>query len=138
MIRKIEHLGIAVKDIEASNRLFEQLLGSSPYKQEIVEREGVLTSFFQLGESKIELLQATNQESPIARFLDKNKEGIHHIALDVDDIYAEMQRLKELGFVLLSEEPKLGADGKIIVFLHPKSTNGVLIELCQDTESGVY
>lgn len=132
MIRKIEHLGIAVKDIEASNRLFEQLLGTLPYKQEVVEREGVLTSFFQLGESKIELLHATNQESPIARFLDKNKEGIHHIALDVDDIYAEMQRLKELGFVLLSEEPKPGADGKVIVFLHPKSTNGVLVELCQD------
>jgi methylmalonyl-CoA/ethylmalonyl-CoA epimerase len=138
MIRKIEHLGIAVKDISASNQLFQQLLGSAPYKQEVVEREGVLTSFFQLGESKIELLQATNQDSPIARFLDKNKEGIHHIALDVDDIYAEMQRLKELGFVLLSEEPKTGADGKIIVFLHPKSTNGVLVELCQDKESGIY
>jgi methylmalonyl-CoA/ethylmalonyl-CoA epimerase len=138
MIRKIEHLGIAVKDITASNQLFQQLFGSAPYKQEVVEREGVLTSFFQLGESKIELLQATNQDSPIARFLDKNKEGIHHIALDVDDIYAEMKRLKELGFVLLSEEPKTGADGKIIVFLHPKSTNGVLVELCQDKESGIY
>ena len=132
MIRKIEHLGIAVKSIEASNRLFEQLLGSSPYKQEIVEREGVLTSFFHLGESKIELLQATNDESPIARYLEKNKEGIHHIALDVDDIRSEMRRLQDLGFVLLSDEPKPGADGKLIVFLHPKSTNGVLVELCQD------
>lgn len=132
MIRKIEHLGIAVKDIEASNRLFEQLLGTSPYKQEIVEREGVLTSFFNLGESKIELLQATNEESPIAKYLEKNKEGIHHIALDVDDILLEMKRLQDLGFVLLSDAPKPGADGKLIVFLHPKSTNGVLIELCQD------
>ncbi|MEY3598629.1 MAG: hypothetical protein RL521_1051 [Bacteroidota bacterium] len=132
MIRKIEHLGIAVKDIEASNRLFEQLFGSSPYKQEVVEREGVLTSFFHLGESKIELLQATNEESPIAKYLDKNKEGIHHIALDVDDILEEMKRLQDLGFVLLSDTPKPGADGKLIVFLHPKSTNGVLVELCQD------
>ncbi|MEN9948235.1 MAG: hypothetical protein RL106_1058 [Bacteroidota bacterium] len=138
MIKKIEHLGIAVQDIDQSNLLFEQLLGSAPYKSETVEREGVITSFFQLGESKIELLQATRSDSPIARFLEKNKEGIHHIAFEVDDIHAEMRRLKELGFVLLSEEPKLGADGKIIVFLHPKSTNGVLIELCQDTESGVY
>jgi methylmalonyl-CoA/ethylmalonyl-CoA epimerase len=138
MIKKIEHLGIAVKDIDQSNLLFEQLLGSVPYKSETVEREGVITSFFQLGESKIELLQATHSDSPIARFLEKNKEGIHHIAFEVDDIHAEMRRLKELGFVLLSDEPKLGADGKIIVFLHPKSTNGVLIELCQDTESGIY
>ncbi len=135
MIKKIEHLGIAVKDIDASNELFRQLLGTTSYKQELVEREGVLTSFFQVGESKIELLQATHSDSPIAKFLDKNKEGIHHIAFDVDDIYAEIQRLKELGFVLLSEEPKSGADGKIIVFLHPKSTNGVLVELCQDKES---
>lgn len=138
MIKKIEHLGIAVKDINQSNLLFEQLLGSAPYKSETVEREGVITSFFQLGESKIELLQATRSDSPIARFLEKNKEGIHHIAFEVDDIHAEMRRLKELGFVLLSDEPKLGADGKIIVFLHPKSTNGVLIELCQDIESGIY
>ncbi len=132
MIKKIEHLGIAVKDIDQSNLLFKQLLGSAPYKTETVEREGVITSFFQLGESKIELLQATHSDSPIARFLEKNKEGIHHIAFDVDDINAEIQRLKGLGFVLLSEEPKSGADGKLIVFLHPKSTNGVLVELCQD------
>ncbi len=138
MIKKIEHLGIAVKDINQSNLLFEQLLGSAPYKSETVEREGVITSFFQLGESKIELLQATRSDSPIARFLEKNKEGIHHIAFEVDDINVEIQRLKGLGFVLLSEEPKSGADGKLIVFLHPKSTNGVLIELCQDRESSRY
>jgi methylmalonyl-CoA/ethylmalonyl-CoA epimerase len=138
MIKKIEHLGIAVKDIDQSNLLFKQLLGSAPYKSETVEREGVITSFFQLGESKIELLQATHSDSPIARFLEKNKEGIHHIAFDVDDINVEIQRLKGLGFVLLSEEPKSGADGKLIVFLHPKSTNGVLIELCQDRESSRY
>jgi methylmalonyl-CoA/ethylmalonyl-CoA epimerase len=135
MIRKIEHLGIAVQDIQASNALFEKLLNTAPYKMEVVEREGVMTSFFQLGESKVELLQATNPDSPIAKYLEKNKQGIHHIALDVDDIYAEMARLEKEGFVLLSNEPKPGADGKIIVFLHPKSTNGVLIELCQDTKS---
>ena len=132
MIRKIEHLGIAVKDMESANQLFEQLLGSAPYKSETVEREGVITSFFQVGESKIELLKASRPDSPIAKFLEKNKEGIHHIAFDVDDIVEEMNRLKSLGFVLLSEEPKPGADGKQIVFLHPKSTQGVLIELCQD------
>jgi methylmalonyl-CoA/ethylmalonyl-CoA epimerase len=132
MIRKIEHLGIAVKDITSSNELFRKLLGAAPYKSEIVEREGVMTSFFQLGESKIELLQATHSDSPIAKYIDKFKEGIHHIALDVDDIHFEIDRLKSEGFALLSDEPKPGADGKIIVFLHPKSTNGVLIELCQD------
>jgi methylmalonyl-CoA/ethylmalonyl-CoA epimerase len=135
MIRKIEHLGIAVQDIQASNALFEKLLNTAPYKMEVVEREGVMTSFFRVGESKVELLQATHPDSPIAKYLEKNKQGIHHIALDVDDIYAEMTRLEKEGFVLLSNEPKPGADGKIIVFLHPKSTNGVLIELCQDTKS---
>jgi len=135
MIRKIEHLGIAVQDIQASNALFEKLLNTAPYKMEVVEREGVMTSFFRVGESKVELLQATHPDSPIAKYLEKNKQGIHHIALDVDDIYAEMARLEKEGFVLLSNEPKPGADGKIIVFLHPKSTNGVLIELCQDTKS---
>lgn len=134
MIRKIEHLGIAVHDIKASNSLFEKLLNVSPYKMEMVEREGVMTSFFQVGESKIELLQATHQDSPIAKYLEKNKQGIHHIAFDVDDIYAEMSRLEREGFVLLSAEPKPGADGKMIVFLHPKSTDGVLIELCQDAK----
>jgi methylmalonyl-CoA/ethylmalonyl-CoA epimerase len=135
MIKKIEHLGIAVQDIQASNELFAKLLNTAPYKMEVVEREGVMTSFFQLGESKIELLQAMNPESPIAKYLEKNKQGIHHIAFDVDDIYAEMERLEKEGFVLLSNEPKAGADGKIIVFLHPKSTNGVLVELCQDAKN---
>lgn len=135
MIRKIEHLGIAVHDINASNSLFEKLLNVSPFKMEMVEREGVMTSFFQVGESKIELLQATHQDSPIAKYLEKNKQGIHHIAFDVDDIYAEMSRLEREGFVLLSAEPKPGADGKMIVFLHPKSTDGVLIELCQDAKT---
>jgi len=134
MIKKIEHLGIAVQDIEASNSLFEKLLNSAPYKMEVVGREGVMTSFFQIGESKIELLQAIHADSPIAKYLEKNKQGIHHIAFDVDDIYAEMSRLEKEGFVLLSAEPKPGADGKMIVFLHPKSTDGVLIELCQDAK----
>lgn len=133
MIKKIEHLGIAVQNIEESNELFAKLLNVAPYKMEVVEREGVITSFFQVGESKVELLQATNDESPIAKYLAKNKQGIHHIAFDVDDIYLEMKRLVSEGFVLLSQDPKPGADGKLIVFLHPKSTNGVLIELCQDT-----
>ncbi len=132
MIKKIEHLGIAVKDLESSNQLFEKLLGVAPYKSEAVEREGVITSFFQVGESKIELLAASRSDSPIGKFLEKNKEGIHHIAFDVDDIWEEINRLKTLDFVLLSDEPKPGADGKQIVFLHPKSSNGVLIELCQD------
>jgi len=135
MIRKIEHLGIAVQDIQASNELFSKLLNVEPFKMEVVEREGVMTSFFQLGESKVELLQAINADSPIAKYLDKNKQGIHHIALDVDDIQAEMNRLVAEGFILLSDAPKPGADGKMIVFLHPKSTNGVLIELCQDQKS---
>ncbi len=134
MIKKIEHLGIAVKNIEESNALFAQLLGTAHYKSETVEREGVITSFFQVGESKIELLQATHSDSPIAKYLEKFKEGIHHIALDVDNIEFEIARLKAEGFVLLSDEPKPGADGKKIVFLHPKSTNGVLVELCQDRE----
>ncbi len=132
MLLKIEHIGIAVKDIEASNKVFEDLLGVAPYKREEVASEGVLTSFFQIGQSKIELLQAVNEDSPIARFLEKNKEGIHHLAFDVKDIHAEITRLKELGFRMINDLPKDGADGKIIAFLHPKDTNGVLIELCQD------
>jgi methylmalonyl-CoA/ethylmalonyl-CoA epimerase len=129
---KIEHLGIAVKSLEQSNNLFEKLLGTSPYKQEKVESEGVSTSFFMIGESKIELLEATNADSPIARFIEKKGEGIHHIAFEVKDIYLEMERLKNEGFILLSEQPKKGADNKLICFLHPKGTNGVLIELCQE------
>lgn len=132
MLRKIEHIGIAVKNLEASNQIFEDILGVAPYKQESVESEHVLTSFFQVGESKIELLQATSPESAIAKYLDKNKEGIHHIAFDVKDIYAEIERLKGKGYMMIHEAPKEGADGKIIAFMHPKSSNGVLIELCQD------
>ena len=132
MVNKIEHIGIAVNNIEDSNVLFEKLLGVPSYKSEEVESEGVLTSFFKTGTNKIELLMATNTESPIAKFLEKKGEGIHHIAFDVDDIEAEIQRLKNEGFVLVNEVPKKGADNKLVVFLHPKNTNGVLVELCQE------
>lgn len=131
MVNKIEHIGIAVKNMNDANVLFEKLLGVSSYKQEEVESEGVLTSFFQTGTNKIELLMATNPESPIAKFLEKKGEGIHHIAFDVEDIHAEIARLKNEGFVLINEVPKKGADNKLVVFLHPKNTNGVLVELCQ-------
>ncbi len=131
-MRKIEHLGIAVKDIKASNQIFEDLLGVPPYKEEAVESEHVLTSFFQIGESKIELLQATSESSAIHRFIEKKGEGIHHIAFDVEDIYSEIDRLKEKGYQMIHKEPKLGADNKLIAFLHPKSSNKVLVELCQD------
>lgn len=129
---KIEHLGIAVKNIAESNLLFEKLLGKPHYKMEEVASEGVLTSFFQVGDNKIELLEATNSDSPIAKFIEKKGEGIHHIAFDVADIKAEMQRLQNEGFVLLNAEPKRGADNKLVCFLHPKGTNGVLVELCQE------
>jgi methylmalonyl-CoA/ethylmalonyl-CoA epimerase len=132
MMRKIEHIGIAVKDLAASNQIFEDILGVAPYKQEEVQSEHVLTSFFQVGESKIELLQATSPDSAIAKYLEKNKEGIHHIAFDVEDILAEIDRLKAKGYTLIHESPKEGADNKIIAFMHPKSSNGVLVELCQD------
>lgn len=132
MVNKIEHIGIAVKNIKDANVLFEKLLGVSSYKEEEVESEGVLTSFFQTGTNKIELLMATNPESPIAKFLEKKGEGIHHIAFDVEDIYSEIERLKTEGFVLINEVPKKGADNKLVVFLHPKNTNGVLVELCQE------
>ena len=129
---KIEHLGIAVKNLEHSNELFSKLFGKKPYKQERVESEGVSTSFFRIGDNKIELLEATNPESSIAKFIDKKGEGIHHIAFEVDDVVSEMKRLQNEGFTLLSTEPKRGADNKLICFLHPKGTNGVLIELCQE------
>ena len=132
MMNKIEHIGIAVKDIGVSNLLFEKLLGVPAYKSEAVESEGVITSFFQTGPNKIELLAATNPDSPIAKFLEKKGEGIHHIAFDVVDIVAEVERLKSEGFVVLNEIPKRGADNKLVVFVHPKSTNGVLVELCQE------
>lgn len=129
---KIEHLGIAVKNLEASISLFEQLLNTPCYKTEVVATEGVSTAFFQTGESKIELLEATTETSPIAKFIDKKGEGIHHIAFEVENIEAEMKRLAALGFDLLNEVPKNGADNKLVCFLHPKTTNGVLIELCQE------
>lgn len=131
-MRKIEHIGIAVKSIEKSNEIFEKLFGSPAYKEESVESEGVRTSFFKVGPNKIELLEATNEDSPIAKFIEKKGEGIHHIAFDVEDINSEVERLKKEGFVVLNETPKKGADNKWVVFLHPKSTNGVLIELCQE------
>jgi len=129
---KIEHIGIAVKSLEDSNKLFESLLGSPHYKIEEVPTEGVKTSFFMVGNNKIELLEATKPDSPIAKFLEKRGEGTHHIAFAVNDIRAEMSRLEQEGFTLLNKEPKLGADNKLVCFLHPKTTNGVLIELCQD------
>lgn len=131
-MRKIEHLGIAVKDIHAANKLYTTLLNTEPYKQELVESEGVITSFFMCGDSKIELLQATGSESPIAKFIEKRGEGIHHIAFDVDDIEKEIRRLQKEGFQLIHQTPKDGADNKLIAFLHPKSSNGVLVELCQE------
>lgn len=131
-VKKIEHLGIAVSNLEEANAVFKKLLGRAHYKVESVEREGVSTSFFEIGESKIELLEATNENSAIYKFIGKRGQGIHHVALAVDDIRMEMSRLKTEGFILLSEEPMKGADNKLICFLHPKSTCGVLVELCQD------
>lgn len=135
-MRKIEHLGIAVSDLENSKILFKRLLGTESYKEETVEGEGVNVSFFKIGETKIELLEARRPDSPIAKFIEKRSEGIHHIALDVEDIYEEVGRLKEAGFEILNEEPKEGADNKLVVFLHPRSTNGVLVELCQEKTKG--
>lgn len=131
-MKKIEHIGIAVKDLEASNALFAKLFGAPHYKNEEVESEGVKTSFFMNGPNKIELLEATNLDSPIAKFIEKKGEGIHHVAFDVEDIISEIERLKAEGFTVLNETPKKGADNKLVAFLHPKTTNGVLIELCQE------
>lgn len=133
-MRKIEHIGIAVKNLEVSNRLFEKLFGVPSYKQEEVVSEGVKTSFFMNGPNKIELLEASSPESPIAKFLENKGEGIHHIAFDVEDIVSEIARLKHEGFIVLNEIPKKGADNKLVAFLHPKGTNGVLIELCQEIQ----
>jgi methylmalonyl-CoA/ethylmalonyl-CoA epimerase len=133
-MKKIEHIGIAVKDIESSNELFAALFGKKHYKTEAVESEGVITSFFKAGPNKIELLQATNEESPIAKFIEKKGEGIHHIAFAVSDIEKEIARLKTEGFKMIHDQPKKGADNKLIAFLHPKATNGVLIELCQEID----
>ena len=130
-MQHIEHIGIAVKNLEFSNDLFTKLLGTAPYKQEGVESEGVMTSFFQTGQTKIELLEATNPDSLIAKFIEKKGEGIHHIAFEVADILTEMERLKNEGFILLNDVPKKGADNKLVCFLHPKGTNSVLVELCE-------
>ncbi len=129
---KIEHLGIAVTKLDTSIPLYEALLNTTCYKTETVESEGVNTAFFRTGESKIELLEAVKEDSAIAKFIAKKGEGIHHIAFEVDDIEAEMKRLSNLGFILLNDKPKKGADNKLICFLHPKSTNGVLVELCME------
>ena len=131
-LNKIEHLGIAVRSLEEGNALYTKLLGVPPYKEDVVESEGVRTSFFKAGPNKIELLEATNPNSPIAKFVEKRGEGLHHIAYAVDDIRAEMLRLSAAGFQLLNEEPKAGADNKWVCFLHPRTTGGTLIELCQD------
>tara|TARA_B100000900_G_scaffold224167_1_gene190169 strand:+ start:1188 stop:1589 length:402 start_codon:yes stop_codon:yes gene_type:complete len=132
VINKIEHIGIAVKDLKKSEELFQKLLGQTPYKNEEVMSEGVITSFFKVGEQKIELLKANLENSPIHKHIEKRNEGFHHIALHVDSIQNEVKRLEGLGFEFISTTPKKGADNKMIVFLHPKSTNGVLVELCED------
>tara|TARA_B100000768_G_C11029690_1_gene269554 strand:+ start:170 stop:574 length:405 start_codon:yes stop_codon:yes gene_type:complete len=134
-MKKIEHIGIAVRSLEKSNELFASLFGKPHYKVEEVKSENVKTSFFKSGPNKIELLEATNPESPIAKFIDKKGEGIHHIAFAVSDIKSEIKRLQKEGFTVLNKVPKKGADNKLVVFLHPKSTNGVLIELCQEIDS---
>lgn len=131
-MKKIEHIGIAVKSIAASTEIYEKLLGKDCYKLEEVESEAVKTAFFQIGESKIELLEANSSDSPISKFIEKKGEGMHHIAFDVDNIEKEISRLQEQGFELIHKTPKDGADNKLIAFLHPKSASGVLVELCQD------
>lgn len=132
MVKNVEHIGIAVKSLEAANRLYEVLLGVPAYKQEEVASEHVTTSFFRTGETKIELLESTDPQGAIGKFIEKRGEGLHHIAFEVDDIYAEMERLRAEGYTLLNEVPKHGADNKLVCFIHPKSTNGVLLELCQE------
>jgi len=134
MIR-IEHIGIAVKDLAAAEELYHRLLGTANYKREAVESEGVITSFFQVGPNKIELLESTRPDGPIAKAIEKRGEGIHHIAYEVADIHAEIARLKAEGFTLLNEEPKHGADNKLVCFIHPKTAGGVLVELCQEIRS---
>ncbi len=129
---KIEHIGIAVKDLGISNELFEKLLGKPAYKEESVASEGVKTSFFEIGESKIELVGSEKNDSAIEKYLEKNREGIHHLAFGVENLEEEILRLKNQGFIFINETPKIGADNKKVVFLHPKSTNGVLVELCAD------
>jgi len=132
VIKKIEHIGIAVEDLGKSEELFEKLLGKKPYKKESVKTEGVITSFFKIANQKLELIHAARTDSPIKKFIKKRKEGVHHIALHVDSIEKEVARLEKLGFEFISTTPKKGADNKMIVFLHPKTTNGVLVELCEE------
>ena len=131
-MQKVEHIGIAVKSLSTSVPLFEKLLNNKCYKTEIVDSEKVNTAFLKTGETKIELLESIDADGIIARFIEKKGEGVHHIAFDVTDIEAEMERLKKEGFILLNEKPKAGADNKMVCFLHPKDTNGVLIELCME------
>lgn len=131
-MNKVEHIGIAVKNLADSTVLFTKLFGVKSYKAEAVESEGVITEFFRVGDTKIELLEASRPDSPVAMFIEKRGEGIHHLAFEVQDIFAEMERLEAEGFIILNKEPKRGADNKLVCFLHPKSTNGVLVELCQE------
>lgn len=131
-MKKIEHIGIAVNNLAKSEELFTKLFGKKPYKRETVQSEGVTTSFFKVGPNKIELLEGMDDDSPVSKFLSKNREGIHHIAFEVEDIKAEMDRLENEGFVILNDQPKMGADNKLVCFIHPKTANGVLIELCQE------
>lgn len=131
-MKKIEHIGIAVKNIDNSNELFSKLFGEASYKSEVVESEGVKTTFFKVGNQKIELLEAITDESVIAKFINKRGEGVHHIAFEVENMEAEVKRLTQEGFAFLCDKPKEGADNKLVIFLHPKTTNGVLIELCQE------
>lgn len=131
-MNKLEHIGIAVRNLEESNALFTRLLGTAPYKTETVEREGVRTSFFKVGDVKIELLEATRPDSAIATFIEKRGEGIHHLAFDVNDVQRKIADFSADGFKVLSDKPMPGADNKMIAFLHPKSTNGVLVEMCMD------
>lgn len=135
MLTNVEHIGIAVKDLAVSDELFGKLLNVIPYKKEEVASESVQTSFFKVNQFKIELLQATDEGSAIAKFIEKKGEGIHHLAFEVEDIFDEMKRLEEAGFILLNKEPKKGADNKLVCFVHPKSSNGVLIELCQEIKN---
>ena len=132
MIKKIEHVGVAVKDLGKSEELFKKLLGKQPYNKEELKTEGISISFFKIGDQKIELLASASNKSPIKKFVEKRKEGIHHIALHVDSIQKEVERLESLGFEFISTTPKKGADNKMIVFLHPKTTKGVLVELCEE------
>lgn len=134
-MKNVEHIGIAVKELEAAEKLFSSLFNINPYKRETVASEDVSTSFFQINQTKIELLQSMSDDGVIAKFIEKKGEGFHHVAFEVEDIYEEMDRLKKEGFTLLSETPKHGADNKLVCFLHPKSTNGMLIELCQEIKS---